>query len=178
LKSSFNILVIDDNRVEREKGYEAVRAAGHRAVKAEDLHEALLFMDQLDEAGIVAGEAFSISEFRPQHVKWDGIITDVHYPDLMVKAPDSFVDPPPNGTAIVALCFRLSIPCVICTDVHHHHSQWIRNFGRQLSTPVVDDKNEAPDAWARSLTLLLPKIEQRRSQLAAGCMGTLGFGLS
>lgn len=147
------VLVIEDNGEEKVKARKAIESAGYYCYVAEDLHEALLLLGQEDEAKEIEGK--STINLLTSKIKWDGIITDLHFP----ISPGEFNEakPEPYGLEIVILANELGIPCVICTDVNHHFSRWIERVAKRLGVAVVIEKGQGWNAWEKAVKLLEKK---------------------
>lgn len=147
------ILVIEDNKNEREKARKAVEGFyGFYCFIAEDLHEALLSLGQEEEVRKIEGEMLVPT---PVHkIKWDGVITDLYFPILTGGNITSEGKAEPYGLEIAILCYKSGIPCVICTDINHHHSGWLKRVARHLNAEVADNK-----AWEKAVDLIKAKIK-------------------
>jgi len=89
------ILIVEDLPEEQTRAKEAVIAAGHRPVLADNLKDANRLWDSL------VG-------------KIDGILTDLHFPQ---HGPAG--DAAPSGIAIVLRAVAENIPVVVCTSEGH-----------------------------------------------------------
>lgn len=144
------ILVIEDNKNEREKARKAVKE--FYCFIAEDLHEALLSLGQEEEVREIEGEMLVPT---PVHkIKWDGVITDLYFPMIFTGDIKSEGKAEPYGLEIAILCYKSGIPCVICTDIDHHHSGWLKRVARHLNAEVADDKD-----WKKAVDLIKAKIK-------------------
>lgn len=154
------ILVVEDKKDERKKAREAVETAGHYCHTAEDLHEAYLALGRFEDAAKLEDQPSSYEGH--EKIQWDGVITDLQFPFL--TGVQSEMDPDaPKGLEIVLLCHKLGIPCVVCTDVHHHHTGWIKRVLRHITVDVVDDKGTRDDAWQRAFDLLMKQINTSKA---------------
>lgn len=153
------ILVIEDQREERRKARNAVEAAGHYCFIAEDLHEAFMclgYKKDLRELECIffkktIENIIEVPYDETMNRDWDGIITDLHFPIL---PGDRHTKLDPTGLEIAVVCYQAKIPCVICTDVGHHHTDWIKRIAKRLNAKVVDDKGVRNDAWKRAVRIL------------------------
>lgn len=150
------ILVVEDKKDERSKARTVVETAGHYCHAAEDLHEAYLALNRLEDVAELEDQPSSYEGH--EEMQWDGVITDLFFP-LLTGAKEGLDPDAPRGLEIVLLCHTLGIPCVVCTDVHHHHTGWIKRVLRHIAVEVVDDKGVREDAWQQALALLLKKFE-------------------
>ena len=57
--------------------------------------------------------------------KISGIITDLHFPQI--EAEEKSVNLPPAGLSIVAYAVQNNLPVVICSDVNHHFSFYLKD---------------------------------------------------
>lgn len=136
------ILVIEDKDEEKVKARVAVEKSKHYCFVAGDLQEALLLLGQEEK---IKG--------LDEKIKWDGIITDLHFPLLFGDKAE------PYGLEIAILADKLGIPCVICTDLGHHFTDWIDRVAKRLGIEVVGDKGcEGIDAWGKAMRLFENKL--------------------
>lgn len=146
------VLFIDDKKEERQKAEVAIRAARCVTAGAEDFHEALLMLGEYDEARGI--ECPNLPDLVEQDVvTWDGVITDLHFPTI-THGREKSEENDPHGIDILIICQKRGIPCVVCTDVHHHHSAWIKRIAGRLGAVVVDDKGANSQAWEKAVVEL------------------------
>ncbi|HCC83485.1 TPA: hypothetical protein DEP96_01395 [Candidatus Uhrbacteria bacterium] len=72
----------------------------------------------------------------------DGVISDVTFPRWYLSKK-----PLQIGVAIMSLCQKRGIPCVLNTDGYHHNDEldWICTLGRELDWPEIVDCGNHPD---------------------------------
>lgn len=146
------ILVIEDNKEEKEKAKQAVEAKGHYCYVAEDLHDAYLALGETK----LAAEIIS-PKIEARKIQWDGIITDIHFPMLTSsQGLESMAEA--YGVEIAILASQNKVPCVMCSDVNRHHSAWIRGAARRLGVGLVEDKGLREDSWKEAVKLLEEKF--------------------
>jgi len=144
------ILVIEDDPEQKKIAREVIESAKHYCYVAEDLHEAMLLL--------TGGDILDSKRSHEAEVKWDGVITDIHFPLITgSKGPDGKAEP--RGVEIMALCQKMGIPCVVCTDMDHHYTNWINRLMPYFNSDLVADKGNGARAWERALEKLLAKIE-------------------
>ncbi|MBM4177353.1 hypothetical protein FJ208_00930 [Candidatus Gribaldobacteria bacterium] len=148
------ILIVEDNPDQKKLARQIVEKAGHYCWVAEDLHEAVLNLagkDILD----------SKRDSEPK-VKWDGVITDLHFPLITGGSGDNG-KAEPRGLEILALCKEMSIPCVVCSDIDHHHASWLTRLLPYFNAELEPDKSgygtDGAISWLRALEKLLTKIK-------------------
>lgn len=145
------ILVIEDKKEEQEKARKAIEAKGCYCYVAEDLHDALLALGEEDEAKELGRDLGKISSSK---INWDGVITDLHFPRITMGKDVLDARADANGMEIIIYCNQKNIPCVVCTDVHHHDSGWVKRAAKRLGIQVIDDKGQREEAWADAVDTL------------------------
>jgi len=151
------ILVIEDKKDEKAKAREAVEARDYYCYVAEDLHDAYLALGEDEEASGMFGANVPNSK----KIEWDGIITDLHFPQLncsegLAGREEAY------GLEIMVFCSQRGIPCVVCTDMDHHHCSWIYRVAKRLGAGLVADKGHRFDsrvAWEEAVRLLSRKLQ-------------------
>lgn len=118
---------------------------------AEDLYDAVLALLSKD-----INSDFNLSKTV---VKWDGVITDVHFPRITGKIENQG-DLYPYGIEVMVICHQKGIPFVVCTDMHRHHCGWIKSIAKRLGAKgfIPDKGNRSYDPndlfWENALSLL------------------------
>lgn len=152
------ILVIEDNPEQKKIAREVIEAAKHYCYVAEDLHEAMLLL--------TGNDILNSKNSHEPEVKWDGVIVDIHFPLITgSKGPDGKAEP--RGIEIMALCKELGLPCVVCTDMDHHHTNWLDRLLPYFDADLVADKGNGAWPWERALGKLLAKIVKHEENLQA-----------
>lgn len=96
---------------------------------------------------------------------YDGIISDIFFP--LIKSHGKWGQPEPIGVAIMMLCERLKLPCILNTAGYHHGSryQWICSLQRRFDLPEIVDatKDHFEDAesknWGTAFRMLSTLIK-------------------
>ncbi len=145
------ILIIDDKKEEREKAKIVIEKAGYYYYEAEDLHEALMLLGDQEGADTIMNISANFPKHPYSKINWDGVITDLHFPLIT----GGICKEEALGLEIAILCQQKKIPCVICTDLNHHRTNWIDRIARRLGIEVVPDKGLSTLAWQEALNLLL-----------------------
>lgn len=96
------LLLVEDDREERENAKKIISDKGHRAAVASNLQDAQRILKQM-------------------HGKLGGILTDLHFPERTDQDATK-----PCGLAVVAEAVRLGIPVAICSNVDHHHADYLK----------------------------------------------------
>lgn len=55
-----------------------------------------------------------------------GVVTDLHFPEKGVGSAPELDASKPCGLAIVAKAVRQGLPVVVCSDVNHHHANYLK----------------------------------------------------
>jgi len=96
-----------------------------------------------------------------------GIVTDLHFPNgdwNKDKIPSA-----PLGLAIVAEAVNNNIPVVVCSDIDHHHSGYVKIIikvlkqcpgYKYLDVPVIEDNKN----WERAENYLIELINNERTE--------------
>lgn len=114
------------------------------------LQDAKNFFSTIEGIDVTYRESYFPREFShdsPDFRKYDGIISDIYFPEFPGKKVD------PIGVSIMFQCKMLNIPCVLCTSGHHHNSisRWVFNMYYGLRyhwkdiPRIIGSENEPPE---------------------------------
>ena len=129
------ILIVEDKKEELERAKQVVQKKGAKAVIAENLFEAKQLISKLQKV---------IS----------GIITDLHFPE---NKKDDINNP--CGLAIVTIALRLNLPIVVCSDINHHHTLYVKSVIEDLEqltgvhVPFIMDSKDWEEAYKKLQTI-------------------------
>lgn len=107
------ILIIEDKAEQILIAKKAVTDLGLSPLVATNLSDAVRLLDKM------------------KHLLF-GVVTDLHYP--MHSDYVGWQTEQPNGLAITALCVQNSIRVAICSDINHHHSDYVKILIKVLET--------------------------------------------
>jgi len=110
------ILLVEDSFVETKKAKEVLFKEGFKFVVASTLADAKRLIEKLG-------------------IKISGIITDIHIPENENDVDTS----KPCGLAVIARATSELpfFPVVICSDVNHHHAEYLEEVIKSLNSHVA-----------------------------------------
>ncbi len=134
------ILVIEDQRnhiIDAQRFFESngfvIASVRQNLAGLEEFQNVVVFADNLLDC------LQYISPKRNNSCKFDGVISDIHFPEIGGSGTLQ-----PIGAMIIILCREAGIPCILNTDGHHHgqKNNWICQIGRELGLPEIVDAGD------------------------------------
>ncbi len=160
------ILIVEDDPQHMAEAVSVMEAAGHEVLQATNLYEAMEHLPKIQTK----------SYDGSQYVYWmrdrfDGVITDVHFPPAPVsdlpegveRGVDCTDNTDPNtpcGIIVATACDKTGLPFVICTSGWHHGNRhaWIWTLCGVAKWTIVETLEAFRVPWDESR----PKEETRK----------------
>lgn len=107
------ILVVEDQDEQVEIAKKKLSALGYKVAVARTLSDARRLMNAMN---------------------FDGVITDLHFPESSEPYNIKETADKPNGLAVVADAINRNIPVGVCSDIDHHFCTYVKEVLGLLAT--------------------------------------------